>query len=50
MDILDEENATPEQKAAQSFDQKISQARDMAQQDPKVVANIIKDWTGGNAT
>ena len=50
VDILDEENATPEQKAAQSFDQKISQARDMAQQDPKVVANIIKDWTGGNAT
>lgn len=50
VDILDEETATPEQKAAQSFDQKITQARDMAQQDPKVVANIIKDWTGGNAT
>ena len=49
VDILDDENATPEQKAVQSFDQKITQARDMAQQDPKVVANIIKDWTGGNA-
>jgi flagellar M-ring protein FliF len=31
------------------LEQKLGQARDLAQQDPKVVANIIKDWTGSNA-
>jgi flagellar M-ring protein FliF len=28
---------------------KIQKARDIAQSDPKVVANIIKDWMGANA-
>ena len=50
VDIVDEENAEPGQKTTNSFEQKITQARDMAQQDPKVVANIIKDWTGANAS
>ena len=50
VDIVDEEGAPAEQKAVNSFEQRITQARDMAQQDPKVVANIIKDWTGANAS
>lgn len=35
---------------AATLDKKIEQARDIAQQDPKIVANIIKDWTNANAT
>ena len=50
VDIVDEEGAPAEQKAVNSFEQRITQARDMAQQDPKVVANIIKDWTGANGS
>jgi flagellar biosynthesis/type III secretory pathway M-ring protein FliF/YscJ len=30
--------------------EKLGQARALAQQDPKAVANIIKDWTGANAS
>lgn len=30
------------------YDVKLQQARDMARQDPKVVANVIKEWVGGN--
>ena len=50
INIVDEEeegrSGTP--SAAQEFEHKLSLARDLAQQDPKVVANIIKDWTGAN--
>lgn len=31
------------------FEGKLQQARGVAAQDPKAVANIIKDWTGSNA-
>lgn len=31
------------------FQEKLKQARSVATQDPKAVANIIKDWTGANA-
>lgn len=44
----DEENGIP--SAAVALEQKLGQARDLAHQDPKVVANIIKDWTSSNAT
>lgn len=44
----DEENGKP--SAAVALEQKLGQARDLAQQDPKVVANIIKDWTSSNAS
>ena len=44
----DEEDLGP--SPAASLEKKIEQARDIAQQDPKIVANIIKDWTGSNAT
>ena len=29
---------------------KVQKARDIAQADPKAVANIIKDWMGANAS
>ncbi|MBI2307791.1 MAG: flagellar M-ring protein FliF [Rhodocyclales bacterium] len=32
------------------FEDKLGRAKDVAAQDPKVVANIIKDWTGSNAS
>jgi flagellar biosynthesis/type III secretory pathway M-ring protein FliF/YscJ len=31
------------------FEEKLDRARGLASQDPKAVANIIKDWTGSNA-
>lgn len=30
------------------YDQKIQAARDLARQEPKAVATVIKDWVGGN--
>ena len=49
VNILDEDGSqTP--SAAEALESKLAQARDLAQQDPKVVANIIKDWTGSNAS
>ncbi|MBK8400777.1 flagellar basal-body MS-ring/collar protein FliF [Propionivibrio sp.] len=36
--------------AAETLERKLAQARELAQQDPKVVANIIKDWTSSNAS
>jgi flagellar M-ring protein FliF len=35
---------------AATLEKKIEQARNIAQKDPKIVANIIKDWTGANAS
>ena len=50
INIVDEdEEASPVPTAAQALEQQLVQARELAQQDPKVVANIIKDWTGSNA-
>lgn len=37
--------ATPN---AVGYDQKVQAARDLARQEPKVVATVIKDWVGGN--
>ena len=45
-----DEGETLPPTAAESLERKLSKARDLAQQDPKVVANIIKDWTGSNAS
>lgn len=33
---------------AVGYDQKLLNARQLAKQDPKLVANVIKDWVGGN--
>jgi flagellar M-ring protein FliF len=48
--IADDEEEDLGPSPAATLDKKIEQARDIAQQDPKIVANIIKDWTGSNAT
>ena len=44
----DGEDQSP--SGAESLERKLGQARNLAQQDPKAVANIIKDWTGSNAS
>lgn len=31
-----------------AYDQKVEMARELARQEPKVVANVIKEWVGGN--
>jgi flagellar biosynthesis/type III secretory pathway M-ring protein FliF/YscJ len=31
------------------YEEKLQRAKSTAAQDPKAVANIIKDWTGSNA-
>jgi len=50
INIVDEDDEGSRQPSgAQALEQKLGQARELAQQDPKVVANIIKDWTGSNA-
>jgi flagellar M-ring protein FliF len=33
---------------ATGYDQKVQAARDLARQEPKAVATVIKDWVGGN--
>jgi flagellar M-ring protein FliF len=50
INIVDEEDGSHPLSAAETLERKLAQARDLAQQDPKVVANIIKDWTGSNAS
>ena len=49
INIVDEGEGEPP-SAAENLERKLGQARDLAQQDPKVVANIIKDWTSSNAS
>ena len=36
--------------AAEELARKLEEARGLAQKDPKVVANIIKDWTNANGS
>jgi flagellar M-ring protein FliF len=31
-----------------AYDQKVEMARELARQEPKLVANVIKEWVGGN--
>ncbi|MEO8409256.1 MAG: hypothetical protein ABI478_01695, partial [Propionivibrio sp.] len=52
VDIVDEE-AAPQPAAATAaatLERQLGQARDLAQQDPKIVANVIREWTGSNAS
>ena len=30
-----------------AYDAKLAQARELAKQDPKMVANVIREWVGG---
>ena len=48
IDIIDEEGESGAISAAQALAQQIGRVRGIAQQDPKIVANIIKGWTGSN--
>jgi flagellar M-ring protein FliF len=41
--------ANDEPRGPTQFEGKLAQAKGVASQDPKAVANIIKDWTGSNA-
>lgn len=50
VDVVSDEEENGRPTAAAGLEQKLTQARDLAQQDPKVVANIIKDWTSSNAS
>ena len=34
---------------ARTYDDKLQQARDLAKQDPKLVAGVIKEWVGGES-
>lgn len=49
IDIVEGEGEAIEPSAAEMLQRKIAEARELAKQDPKVVANIIKDWVGANA-
>jgi flagellar M-ring protein FliF len=55
IDLVDEEGNEIEGEeklppsAAETLEIKIAKARELAKQDPKVVANIIKDWMNSNA-
>lgn len=50
LNIIADEDEDLGPSPASTLEKKIAQARDVAQQDPKIVANIIKDWTGANAS
>lgn len=47
-DAYDEMAAEEAPAGPSPFEEKLARVRDMATQDPKAVANIIKDWTGSN--
>ncbi|MCB1886705.1 MAG: flagellar M-ring protein FliF [Rhodocyclaceae bacterium] len=44
-----EVSLSPEAAAAQSYEQKLARARQMAKDNPKMVANLVKDWLGATA-
>ncbi len=46
----EDERSAARAAAASSLEKQIEQARNIAQADPKAVANIIKEWTGANAS
>lgn len=46
----EEEGAPRGPSAAETFEKRLAEARELAKQDPKIVANIIKEWTGANGS
>ena len=55
IDLLAGEEGEEEAKehvptAAELLDKRIAEARALAHQDPQLVANIIKEWTGANGS
>lgn len=41
---------TPQMQAQLSYEQKVTQAREMAKSDPKMIAGVIKDWVGAEGS
>jgi len=50
VNVVSDDEDVEKPTAAVALEKKLGHARDLAQQDPKVVANIIKDWTSSNAS
>jgi len=50
VNIVSDDGENEKPTAAVALEQKLDHAREIAKQDPKVVANIIKDWTSANAS
>jgi flagellar M-ring protein FliF len=47
--IMEEEEEEMMINQAQvSFEKKLANAKEVAKQDPKLVASVIKEWVGGN--
>ncbi|MCB1894084.1 MAG: flagellar M-ring protein FliF [Rhodocyclaceae bacterium] len=41
---------SPEAAAQQSFEEKLARARKLAQDNPKVIASLLKEWIGGSSS
>jgi flagellar M-ring protein FliF len=39
---------SPSLQHAQRYENSLQTARQIAKQDPKIVANVVKDWVAGN--
>ena len=39
---------SPEAAAAQTYDEKLARARQLAKDNPKLIANLIKEWITAN--
>lgn len=50
LELANQEREQEQTAAAprRKYDAKLADARDLAKQDPKLVANVIKEWVGGN--
>ncbi|MCB1955046.1 MAG: flagellar M-ring protein FliF, partial [Rhodocyclaceae bacterium] len=44
-----EVSLSPEAAAAQSYEEKLARARQLAKDNPKMVANLVKEWLGAGA-
>jgi len=42
--------ATPQQPQLGSYEQSVDHAKQIARGDPKVVANVVKEWVAGNGS
>lgn len=47
-DFSQTENGLPQQPAVQPYEQGLQAAKQIAQDDPRIVASVIKDWVNGN--
>ena len=41
---------SPEAAAQQRFEEKLARARKLAQENPKMIANLVKEWIGGGSS